>query len=491
MTDVDAVVRAWVRVNVARDDFMSSQDAVLELMQMADTEAARLDSDEYIARKLCESLGRADISGPASRTIYEAVANFVEMSRAVRSELRAGTEESAPDSGTGTPAEAAVETQADAPINASSENENPEEIVEAESGAEAEAEAEAEAKAEAAFAEEVTVLNDLLISQGIPADAVSRAISQYWKLERRGPRSALLLESLLISAVSQFETFVARVMSESLRFSPQLLKDSGRTFAFHEVTKHKDLEAFTDAAADDYADKLMREPMSKWLKFFGTSLRQDSMWVDEYLNEILQRRHIHVHAGGRVSAQYIENTPKVGALKIGKRMPVTAEYLEVALDRLAVVVLFISQASLYAIRESKAAKGIGFDADDGKSNEVAFELLLEGRPGAVAEIFDRIDPSIWSNSTREHLRANSWLAMKMLGRVDEVRSDIERWDVSLSERLSLAKACLLETSEAQAMLDRLMAAGEISVLDAAIWPLLEPLRRAQGLNTSLSSDALI
>ena len=484
MEAAQPIIRAWVRVSAALDDFMSSQDAVVELMQLAHTEAARLDSDEYIAQKLCESLGRADISGPASRSIFEAVAAFVEMTGAVRSARRAnppsdGQEQAADEVATDDmdpQSESGVIVQveiADTLVSAGG--------AEADEDAQAESEALADEAAEAAVEAEVKALNDLLVSQGIPAEAVFRALTQYWRLERRGPRSALLLESLLISAVSQFETFVARVISESLYFSPQMLKESGRTFAFHEVTKHKNIEAFTEAAADDYADKLMREPMSKWLKFLNTSLRQDSMWVDDYLNEILQRRHIHVHAGGRVSALYIENTRNAGHLKIGKRMPVTAEYLHAALDRLAVVVLFISQASLFAIRESKLAKSLGFDAEDGKSNEVAFELLIEGRPGAVAEIFERVNPSIWTNSTREHVRANSWLAMKMLGRFDEVRADVEVWDVSLSERLSLAKACLLETPDAQGLLDRLMAAGEISVLDAAIWPLLEPLRRAQGL----------
>jgi hypothetical protein len=66
----------------------------------------------------------------------------------------------------------------------------------------------------------------------------------------------------------------------------------------------------------------------------------------------------------------------------------------------------------------------------------------------------------------------------MLGQLDEIRSEVEGWDVSLSDRFALAKACLLETANAQALHDRLLAAGEISVLDAAIWPLFEPLRRA-------------
>jgi hypothetical protein len=463
MDDSKKVIRAWVRVGLARDDFMSSQDAVLELSQMADTTASHLDSDEYIAQKLCESLGRADISGTASRTILTAVAHFVETSRALRAKQRSDAVKNAKAS-----AEAGQGAEYGSPELASTGEALAAELAE---------------EAEAAVNAEVRALNDVLISEGIPADAVFRAINQYWRLERRGLRSALLLESLLISAVSQFETFIARVISESLRFSPQLLKDSGRTFVFSDVTKFKDLEEFTESVSDDYADKLMREPMSRWLRFFGISLRQDAMWVDDYLNEILQRRHIHVHAGGRISAQYLENTREVGTLKIGTRLPVTAEYLQVALDRMAVVVLFLSQASLFAIRESKLAKKVGFDRSDVHATETAFELLVDGRPGAVAELFDKIDSSIWNNSTREHLRANSWLAMKMLGRLPEVRSDIERWDVTLSERLSLAKACLLEAPGAQELLTRLMNAGEITVLDAAIWPLLEPLRRVKSTET--------
>jgi len=470
MKETRKITRAWVKVNVAREDFISAQDAVLELTQMGDTEAARLDSEEFLAQKLCESLGGTDISGPASRTIFDAVAQFVETTRAVRTVTISTASIENPESGSHPVSETQV-----SPDVAGGGEATADEVAEAE----AQAEADAEAEAEAAFTVEIEALNDVLVSKGLSRSAIFRALNRYWKLERRGLRADLLRESLLISAVSQFETFIARLIAESLHFSPQLLNESGRNFAYHEVSKHADLDAFFESAAEDYADRLMRGPMNDWLKFLSTSLRQDTLWVDDYLNEIMQRRHIHVHAGGRVSAQYIENTRKGGALKIGKRLPVSADYLQVALDRLAVVVLVISQASLAAIRASKLAKRVGFDADDGKINEIAFELLIEGRPGAVAEIIERVDASVWTNSTREHLRANSWLAMKMLGRLDEIRRDVEDWDVSLSERLSLAKACLLETPEAKSILDRLMAAGEISVLDAAIWPLLEPLRRTQ------------
>jgi hypothetical protein len=381
MLDEQKVVRAWVEVNRAREVFLSSQDAIIELSQMALLEVAQLDSDTYVAQKLCESLGKADTSAISSRIILDGVANFVEVTRAARVQN----------------AKSFSSRQFEGALQPTPDGDE-----------RAKAEAEAEAEAEATFRTELTNLNNLLISEGIPSDAVFRAIRQYWKLRApvRGRRVDLLLESLLISAVSQFETFVARLISESLRLSPQLLKESGRKFDFHEVAAHKDLAAFTEAAADDYADKLMREPMSKWLKFFGTSLRQECEWVDDYLNEILQRRHIHVHAGGFVSQQYIENTRNSGPLTIGTHLPVTAEYLRNAVDRLAVVVMSLSQASLYAIRQSKLATPIRDHFDDGSLSESMFELLLQGRPGAVADVSDRVATSLWSNLAREHTRVN-------------------------------------------------------------------------------------
>lgn len=324
-------------------------------------------------------------------------------------------------------------------------------------------------------------LDNLLISCEIDSGLSIRCLNQYLKLTRRiQPRDALMLESMLISGVSGFEAFISNLITASLRFDPSPMSKGGRVFEYNEVINFESIADFIEDASDKYVDNLMRDPLEKWLDFLSMALRiRDLAWIKDDLNEYLQRRHVLVHNGGRVSRAYLEHISGQSNLpKLHDKLTVDLDYLTRALNKMAQVVLFLSQAALSAVQNSATAKRDGFSGDDIGGNDTAFDCLLDGRFGVISESCAKIEPFFWVSVSKEYFKANCWHARKMMKGIEEIRREVELWDVSLNDTLLLAKHCLLENvTEAKKVLDRLLAAQTITSIEFATWPILEPLRR--------------
>jgi hypothetical protein len=327
------------------------------------------------------------------------------------------------------------------------------------------------------------VLRMALAAADMPQRAEFTAIRFIAKVRAEKPRHALMLESLLLSAVAQFEVFVSRIIKTSLLTDPKPLTDSDRKFLFKDIIAEGSFEGFLASVANDYVDGLMYDGMDQWMKFLQRATRSDTEWVTDLLAEVVMRRNVHVHAGGRASQQYINKLGKsAAAVKLGDELPVTSAYLEDALDRMARAAIVLSQAGIAAVcagakKDKKKKHAISQDAG---VVDASFDLLVAGRYRATKELWPQLDKLVSLNSTRERLRANSFAARKLLNGLPEVVEDITEWDVSAAEdEIVLAKLCLLDDVEAASELyTKLEARGDMTVMELATWPILEPLRRA-------------
>ncbi|WP_413320900.1 hypothetical protein AA0Z99_07895 [Agrococcus sp. 1P02AA] len=462
------------RVRQARNVFLLSQAAALDLARMSSLEAARLDFPEARAKRLAEWLGKPGISLEDAMQIYTSVSRLVEITDAKRISNRE-TE----------PAEEATPVVDGSSVGSENANDGASKTRPlTETGI---SDGRAEAEADRAFGgDAMEASNDIeyaLEAAGLPEYASFRAIQLLIKIQAEKSRSALMLESLLLSAVAQFEVLVSRLMLTSIRLDPSPLEDSEKMYTFSDVTEHPSLEAFSVAAANAYVDGLMYKGMDSWMKFLTRVTRTDMVWVTDLLAEVIMRRNVHVHAGGVASSQYLSELGKrAGNARVGDELPVTAEYLEDALNRMARAAVVLSQAAVSAIcsgaKQDKSSSH-GIDQDRGIV-EASFDLLTSGRYGAVEHLAEQLDSLVATNFTRERLRANSLAARKALYGVEAIRPDLEDWDVTAAEdEIVLAKHCLQdEIAEARVIYESLSAANKISVMELATWPILEPLRAA-------------
>jgi hypothetical protein len=460
MANTLSVAGTLTRLRQARNQLLLSQDAVLDLSAISDTEAARLDLPENRAKRLADALGRPEMALDQATAIYSAAERLLGAHNERIGEKRRAKQDATPSAA--------------------------EPVIAASDGASTAAEelAEPSRRENDPQREAIADLTAAITEVGLPPRDIVRVISVGAKIRAAKSRSGLMLESLLISAVAQFEVFISRMITASLRFDPSALEASEKKYLYGDIYKYESIESFTSAAADAYVDALMYDGMDSWMKFLARATRSDTSWVSDLLEEVVMRRNIHVHAGGRASPQYLSALgKKAAAVKVGDHLPVTAEYLNDALDRMARSVIVLTQAASAAVcstAKGKAAIVEGKIDPDQLVVDASFDLLAAGRYAAVAPLSAQLEAFPVSASTRERIRANSFVAQKKSTGLESVRGDIAAWDVSASEdELVLAKHCLLEEiEEAKHLFKRLSDSDRITLTELATWPILEPLRLA-------------
>jgi hypothetical protein len=453
---------------------------VLDLARLSDTEAARLDFPESRAKRLSEAIGHPEHPLATSMTIFTAaekmlLAHEERHARATKDEVEGENQPAGNTQGAGKPSdtargeESADESVAE-PGNAGDEEHDETERLRSE-------------------------LEDAIKEAGLPPRAIVNVFVTCVKILAEKSRSGLMLESLLIASVAQFEVFISRMITSSLRYDPSVMNASDRKFTYEEVAIHESIDSFTTASADAYVESLMYDGMTSWMKFLGRATRSNTDWVNDLLAEVVMRRNVHVHAGGRASAQYIAALGNKGAaVKLGAELPVTAEYLYDAMDRMARAAIVLTQSAVAAVCTSSRGKADikKLDPDAGVTDST-FDLLTGGRWRAVAPLSAQLDHLVSNASTRERLRANSFHAQKQLDGIESIRGEVEAWDVSAAEdELKLAKHCLLDNIEpAKALFRKLESSGRLSLLELSIWPILEPIRGSiaeEGAETDQGAD---
>lgn len=460
------------RIQGARNAFLLSQIAALDLAKMSASEAARLDFPEVRAKRLAEWVGKPDLDIDQAMKIYTSVLQLTEVATARRASAREEGQSEEPESSTG-----------DVRRDTGTSDIDPGTSSPGDAGRESGQNSETNRTARDAAVQASQDIDAALEAAGLPEYASFRAIRFVVKLQAEKSRSALMLESLLLSAVAQFEVFISRMLLTSLRADPSPLRESEKAYTYRDITGHASLDAFYLAAANAYVDALMYKGMDSWMKFLSKATRTDMEWVTDLLAEVIMRRNVHVHAGGVASQQYVSELGKrSAAVKLGDDLPVTAEYLEDALNRMARAAVVLSQAGVAAIclaaKKDKSAEH-SIDQDDGVV-DASFDLLASGRYSAVENLAAQLDSLVATNSARERLRANSFAARKIMYGLKEIAADLEAWDVTAAEdELVLAKYCLMDDVEqARIVYEKLLAADRISVMELATWPILEPLRMA-------------
>jgi hypothetical protein len=286
-----------------------------------------------------------------------------------------------------------------------------------------------------------------------------------------------MLQSLLISSVSDFEVFLGSLMRESLRFSPKTLRESGRTFTLADIDEFESLEAFISDVADAHVDKLMRESVKEWIDFLTKATRRGKETFEPLakpLKEVILRRNAFVHTDGVVTLPYTRGAGQA-KVKLGDRLSVDMEYLTAALGHLASFALYASESSFAALRATVPEVHVSFDI-----TQTLVDLLQVERYSAVETTAEACLRLPLTGSTTEVLRVNRWLSIKSQKGVASVKRDVTEWDVSsLAPQFRLAKLALIEEDlpAAHGLAQRLMANGDLTSHAYETWPLLAPLRR--------------
>jgi hypothetical protein len=291
------------------------------------------------------------------------------------------------------------------------------------------------------------------------------------------PRASLLHGSLLTVAVASFEFLVAGLFSHHLITYPRQLKDDEREFSLADLVELGSIEEARRVLVERRVDNFMRRSIDDWSRWSKQTLGEafDQLCVDfAHLNEVFLRRHAVVHSGGVVNRLYLERVDLQGEERpeLGQDLPVSASYMQSALDELEVL-----GHGLIGLARSKWTPSNPEKASDYLNGKI-FDLLqaqrwkLARKLAVVGESLGQPDSDRWM------ITVNGWLAAKRLEEFEVCSDQVVNWDVSaLANQFKLARACLLdEIDEAFDLLATILAEPERKPGHIWGWPLLDDLR---------------
>jgi len=323
---------------------------------------------------------------------------------------------------------------------------------------------------------------DSVRPQGIGVWAAYLLVQRVLEDGVRRDRAPMLQESLLVSTVSAFEAFVARIIRASLLFNPKQVYEMEKRPTWAEVLEAESLEQVRDRAIDSYVDSLMYKDLEAWLKHIAKATKMADghrQFVFDSIHEIVQRRHVLVHNGGTVSTQYLQKVGRRGSgLEVGERLLVDDAYLDEAIDALMLAGCAIAQTSLAAIFRAQRPWAAPQLESLANPAEAVYQFLYKGRVQCAARAYDILEPYLLDDGSRQNLKVNSWIARKRIGGAEVIREQVAAWDTSaLGERYALARHCLLGDMEsAIPLVKKLTENGSINAFALATWPVLEPVR---------------
>jgi hypothetical protein len=290
-----------------------------------------------------------------------------------------------------------------------------------------------------------------------------------------------LNNSLLMTVVSELETFINQIARACFEHAPQHLNASGRTYSWKDVSQHSTLDDFRTYVIDNEIDELLRGSLEDWLGFFQNRFSIPPVEVASSYSaqETMQRRHCIVHNGALASQQYLDKLKQFKlSVQVGDELPVDSDYLRRAADALYLIV--------YSLTWSLGVKLItAQDARQSLLSELASRTMIlvqEGRYELVKEIGSFVPYSTLKGEDLEYtsfvFRVNTWLAFKESGNFAEVRPEVEAFGVrNKSDWFKVAKAALLDDeTEALAIARRLMEFDQLDSAHILTWPLFRKLR---------------
>jgi len=304
-------------------------------------------------------------------------------------------------------------------------------------------------------------------------------------------RQTLIRGLLLTAAAAAFEALLAALLVAFYEARPERLGDEPR-FSLSDLQEFGSLDDAREEAIGRRVDGILHGDLAEWGKWLdqNTGLQLPNLTIDfARLFEIFQRRHVILHAGGRVSRLYKRRMEEFGqkAPEVGASLRVDREYLEDAFDELQAVGALTTVgiwSKAYPAEEKFALHGLYLQS---------YDLMLEERWRAVRKICALGKLSKESDEVGRHVfQVNEWLAVKRLNGLGEVREAIENWDTSaLLPRFRFMQRVLLDAlSGAFAMAPTLMHANQLDENDLLEWPALREMRadeRFRGLIASRSN----
>jgi len=196
-------------------------------------------------------------------------------------------------------------------------------------------------------------------------------------------------------------------------------------------------------------------------------------WKDEW-QEIIARRNVCIHRGGRIDQQYLEQAKKYAPeqAQAGRILLVPTKYLQRAMDVAIILAFTITQAAWrqWSKHHELADKAV---------HHLTYELLCQKRSHSIIEMANFIKSIDIGKERRPYVIVNLAIAFREQGRKTEVKRIIKRLNAlkPLPRVFQIARYILHEDYDNACCL--MQKAGKELLYREYVrpqWPLFDPIR---------------
>ncbi len=161
----------------------------------------------------------------------------------------------------------------------------------------------------------------------------------------------ILPRAFLVSAVSQYDVFLASLIRDIYTVKPDILLSSEKTYSIKEINNYADIDAIKSDLMEEIIEKKLRDDHKSQIDWIRKSVKLEidipSNVYPSFL-EITQRRNLFVHWDGVVNKYYLNNCEKFGYVfptefKIGAKLDVQPDYFLDAIRTLSFVAIYLQQ----------------------------------------------------------------------------------------------------------------------------------------------------
>lgn len=312
--------------------------------------------------------------------------------------------------------------------------------------------------------------------------------------ERAHTAKKIVQRSLVTALISEYETFLARILKLVLLERPEVCAGLQKTVETGHVFGCDTIENLRSLVVDEVIDSFLYrgcEDQLKWLADtfhigLGTNIDFHSQFV-----EISERRNLYIHSDGVITEKYLSRCAAAGALTgsdlhVGDELLVVSGYYEDAWQTLLVVGLETGLSVWRQVLPTEIEKASAI-----ASNEMLLESLAKEQYALaqrLGEFLIRTESSDLSPETRGVVRINTAQAYKWAGNrsaCDRVLQDIDLPSASPVVRLGV---CVLSDrfSEATALVEEIGDCEDMKPEYYRDWPLFKELRETPQFRTSFA-----
>jgi hypothetical protein len=314
--------------------------------------------------------------------------------------------------------------------------------------------------------------------------AASESVRLQRSLSSAQTTYVLVSRGFLSSLISQYDSFLGRIIREIFLVQPEILNASDKQLTFGDITRFASIEEARSFIIEKEVESVVRKGHADhftWLEKTLTVKLRERLDIWPTFIEITERRNLFAHCDGIVSSQYIDVCKKNGLtlgkdIKVGAPLKVDQQYLATAFKCIFEIGVKLAQVIWRKLLPDDLENA------DLTLNQVCYDLLLRQENEIARALLDFACCTLKNHSserTRRTFVLNRAQVYKWMGSQLECQKIVEAEDWSAcNETMQIAVAVLMDRhSQAASIMPHLKGEPEFPQAYKD-WPIFRNFRES-------------